>query len=143
MPGGTAASDLSPLDWDSPPAARWQEADLVLLGKTTAPEYGTSSSGLSSFHPLARNPWDPRLNPGGSSAGAGAAAAAVSLNCGFTTCGLPGRPPMPPMPPMPIGLQIAGHRFNDLGVLQLAAAWEQLRGAMPNWPMASDARLAG
>jgi aspartyl-tRNA(Asn)/glutamyl-tRNA(Gln) amidotransferase subunit A len=34
------------------------------------------SSGLSSFHPLARNPWDLSKNPGGSSAGAGAAAAA-------------------------------------------------------------------
>jgi aspartyl-tRNA(Asn)/glutamyl-tRNA(Gln) amidotransferase subunit A len=34
------------------------------------------SSGLSSFHPLTRNPWDLRQNPGGSSAGAGAAAAA-------------------------------------------------------------------
>jgi aspartyl-tRNA(Asn)/glutamyl-tRNA(Gln) amidotransferase subunit A len=34
------------------------------------------SSGLSSFHPLARNPWDVSRNPGGSSAGAGAAGAA-------------------------------------------------------------------
>jgi Asp-tRNA(Asn)/Glu-tRNA(Gln) amidotransferase A subunit family amidase len=34
------------------------------------------SSGLSSFHPLTRNPWDLAKNPGGSSAGAGAAAAA-------------------------------------------------------------------
>ena len=34
------------------------------------------SSGLSSFHPLTRNPWDLSKNPGGSSAGAGAGAAA-------------------------------------------------------------------
>jgi len=34
------------------------------------------SSGLSSFHALARNPWDLACNPGGSSAGAAAAAAA-------------------------------------------------------------------
>ena len=40
------------------------------------PDYGMLSSGLSSFHPLARNPWDLSKNPGGSSAGAGAAAAA-------------------------------------------------------------------
>jgi aspartyl-tRNA(Asn)/glutamyl-tRNA(Gln) amidotransferase subunit A len=76
MPVGTAASDLSPLDWDSPPAARWNEAGLVLLAKTTMPDYGMLSSGLSSFHKLARNPWDRRMNPGGSSAGAGAAGAA-------------------------------------------------------------------
>jgi aspartyl-tRNA(Asn)/glutamyl-tRNA(Gln) amidotransferase subunit A len=76
MPVGTAASDLTPLDWDAPPAARWFEAGLVLLAKTTMPDYGMLSSGLSSFHALARNPWDLAMNPGGSSAGAGAAAAA-------------------------------------------------------------------
>jgi aspartyl-tRNA(Asn)/glutamyl-tRNA(Gln) amidotransferase subunit A len=48
----------------------------VLLAKTTMPDYGMLSSGLSSFHALARNPWDLSKNPGGSSAGAGAAAAA-------------------------------------------------------------------
>jgi aspartyl-tRNA(Asn)/glutamyl-tRNA(Gln) amidotransferase subunit A len=40
------------------------------------PDYGMLSSGLSSFHPLTRNPWDLTKNPGGSSAGAGAAGAA-------------------------------------------------------------------
>ena len=41
------------------------------------PDYGMLSSGLSSFHALARNPWKLDRNPGGSSAGAGAAAAAL------------------------------------------------------------------
>jgi Asp-tRNA(Asn)/Glu-tRNA(Gln) amidotransferase A subunit family amidase len=76
MPLGTAASDLTPAADDAPPAARWREAGAVLLAKTTMPDYGMLSSGLSSFHPLTRNPWDLRMNPGGSSAGAGAAAAA-------------------------------------------------------------------
>ncbi len=76
MPMGSAATELEPLDWDSPPAVRWREAGLVLLAKTAMPDYGMLSSGLSSFHPLARNPWDPERTPGGSSAGAGAAAAA-------------------------------------------------------------------
>ena len=76
MPGGSAASDLTPLDWDAPPAARWQEAGLVLLAKTTMPDFGMLSSGLSSFHALARNPWNTAMNPGGSSAGAGSAGAA-------------------------------------------------------------------
>jgi aspartyl-tRNA(Asn)/glutamyl-tRNA(Gln) amidotransferase subunit A len=48
----------------------------VIFSKTTMPDYGMLSSGLSSFHPLTRNPWDLSKNPGGSSAGAGAAAAA-------------------------------------------------------------------
>jgi aspartyl-tRNA(Asn)/glutamyl-tRNA(Gln) amidotransferase subunit A len=34
------------------------------------------SSGISSFHPTTRNPWDLSKNPGGSSSGAGAAGAA-------------------------------------------------------------------
>ena len=48
----------------------------MIFSKTTMPDYGMLSSGLSSFHPLTRNPWDLRKNPGGSSAGAGAAGAA-------------------------------------------------------------------
>jgi aspartyl-tRNA(Asn)/glutamyl-tRNA(Gln) amidotransferase subunit A len=76
VPLGTAATVLTPAERDAPPAARLREAGAVILGKTTMPDYGMLSSGLSSFHPLARNPWDLRLNPGGSSAGAGAAAAA-------------------------------------------------------------------
>jgi Asp-tRNA(Asn)/Glu-tRNA(Gln) amidotransferase A subunit family amidase len=76
MPVGTAASLLAPASEDAPPAARWREAGAVLLAKTTMPDYGMLSSGLSSFHPLTRNPWDLSKNPGGSSAGAGAAAAA-------------------------------------------------------------------
>src|SRR5262245_2654185 len=76
VPVGTAASLLTPAAEDAPPAARWREAGAVLLAKTTMPDYGMLSSGLSSFHPLTRNPWDLSKNPGGSSAGAGAAAAA-------------------------------------------------------------------
>ncbi len=76
VPVGTAASLLTPAADDAPPAARWREAGAVLLAKTTMPDYGMLSSGLSSFHKLARNPWDLSKNPGGSSAGAGAAAAA-------------------------------------------------------------------
>ena len=76
MPMGTAAVDLHPAAADAPPAARAKEAGAVLLCKTTMPDYGMLSSGLSSFHRLARNPWDPSRTPGGSSAGAAAAAAA-------------------------------------------------------------------
>ncbi len=76
LPLGCAASELVPAPDDAPPAARLREAGAVLLGKTTMPDYGMLSSGLSSFHPLTRNPWDLEKNPGGSSAGAAAAAAA-------------------------------------------------------------------
>ena len=76
MPAGTAAVDLKPATADAPPAARLKEAGAVIMSKTTMPDYGMLSSGLSSFHPLTRNPWDLGKNPGGSSAGAGAAGAA-------------------------------------------------------------------
>ncbi|RVT51518.1 amidase [Rubrivivax albus] len=76
VPLGTAATVLAPAPADAPPAARLKEAGAVLLAKTTMPDWGMLSSGLSSFHALARNPWDPATNPGGSSAGAGAAAGA-------------------------------------------------------------------
>jgi aspartyl-tRNA(Asn)/glutamyl-tRNA(Gln) amidotransferase subunit A len=47
---------------------------------------------------------------------------AASIDCGRTVAGLP------------IGLQIVGHRHDDLGVLQVARAWEAMRPAPPPWP---------
>lgn len=75
-PLGTAAVEAVPAAADAPPAARVREHGGVVLAKTTMPDYGMLSSGLSSYHKLARNPWDLAKTPGGSSAGAGAAAAA-------------------------------------------------------------------
>ena len=75
-PLGTAATSLDPQPDDAPAAARLREAGAVVFAQTTMPDYGMLSSGLSSFHPLTRNPWNLAKNPGGSSAGAGAAGAA-------------------------------------------------------------------
>jgi aspartyl-tRNA(Asn)/glutamyl-tRNA(Gln) amidotransferase subunit A len=47
---------------------------------------------------------------------------AASINCGYTAGGLP------------IGLQIAGKRFDDLGVLQVARAFETIREPQRPWP---------
>lgn len=76
VPLGAGSVKHVPAPKDAPPAARLREAGAVIFAKTTMPDYGMLSSGLSSFHPLARNPWDLAKNPGGSSAGAGAAGAA-------------------------------------------------------------------
>ena len=76
VPNGTAATALVPAAADAPAAARLKEAGALIFARTTCPDYGMLSSGLSSFHALSRNPWDVSKNPGGSSAGAGAAAAA-------------------------------------------------------------------
>jgi aspartyl-tRNA(Asn)/glutamyl-tRNA(Gln) amidotransferase subunit A len=76
-PVGTRANeDAAPQAADSPPAARLREGGCVILGKTTMPDYGMLSSGLSSMHGITRNPWRLDRNTSGSSSGAGAAAAA-------------------------------------------------------------------
>ena len=59
---------------------------------------------------------------------------AISVNCG--TMDSPGTPGAV----LPIGLQIAGQRFDDLGVLQMARAFEQLRGPQRDWPQPSMTR---
>jgi aspartyl-tRNA(Asn)/glutamyl-tRNA(Gln) amidotransferase subunit A len=75
-PIGTAAADAVPMPRDAPPAARLREAGCVLLGKTTMPDLGMLSAGVSSVHGITRNPWNTACNTSGSSSGAGAAAAA-------------------------------------------------------------------
>jgi aspartyl-tRNA(Asn)/glutamyl-tRNA(Gln) amidotransferase subunit A len=76
-PIGTRANeDAAPEAADSPPAARLREAGCVILAKTTMPDYGMLSSGLSSLHGITRNPWRLDRNPSGSSSGAAAAAVA-------------------------------------------------------------------
>ena len=47
---------------------------------------------------------------------------AASVNAGFTKAGLP------------IGLQIVGRRFDDVGVLRLAQAWEEMCPDRRPWP---------
>lgn len=76
VPQGSAATELKPAAVDAPIAMRLREAGAVLIGKTTTPDYGMLSSGMSSMHGLTRNPWNLAMNPGGSSSGAAAAAAA-------------------------------------------------------------------
>ncbi|MCJ8139129.1 amidase [Falsirhodobacter halotolerans] len=106
VPLGTAATRLVPATADAPPAARLREAGVVILGKTTMPEYGAMSSGVSSIHATARNPWNRAMNPGGSSAGAGAGGAA-----GYG--------------PLHIGTDIGGS-------IRLPAAWNGLVGLKPS-----------
>jgi hypothetical protein len=53
-------------------------------------------------------------------------AAGASINCGYSAEGLP------------IGLQIAGRRFDDLGVLRFSRAFEQIRDAQSPGPNPSN-----
>lgn len=76
VPLGSAATTLVPATADAPPASRLRESGAILVAKTTMPDFGLLAAAASSFHPLTRNPWNTELNTGGSSSGAGAAAAA-------------------------------------------------------------------
>src|SRR5271169_6015992 len=124
---GTAAEDMTPQLADAPPAQRLREAGAIIFAKTTMPDYGMLSSGLSSFHALARNPWKLDRNPGGSSAGAGAAGAALygplhlgtdiggSIRLPAGWCGLFGLKPSPgrvPIDPPYVG-RVAGPMTRD------------------------------
>lgn len=143
LPAGTAATELVPAADDAPPAARWKEAGLVLLAKTTMPDWGMLSSGLSSFHQLARNPWDTTKNPGGSSAGAAAAAAAgygplhvgtdiggsIRLPAGW--CGLVGLKPS--LGRIPIKPPYAGRVAGPMTRSVEDAAWLMTVLTRPDW----------
>jgi aspartyl-tRNA(Asn)/glutamyl-tRNA(Gln) amidotransferase subunit A len=157
-PLGTAASVLEPAAADAPPAARLREAGAIRFAKTTMPDYGMLSSGLSSFHALARNPWNLARNPGGSSAGAAAAAAAgygplhlgtdiggsVRLPAGW--CGLVGLKPSAgraPIDPPYIG-RVAGpmtRSVADAALMMATLAQPDARDYMSLPPQRLDWRV--
>ena len=75
-PLGSQASVLAPAPRDAPAAARLREAGAVLVAKTTMPDFGMLTSGVSTKHGTTRSPWNPEWNTGGSSSGAAAATVA-------------------------------------------------------------------
>src|SRR5215469_8399599 len=72
---------------DAPATQRLREAGAVLLGKTTTPEFGWKGVCDSPLTGITRNPWNPKMTPGGSSGGAAVAAA---LRLGFLHLGTDG-----------------------------------------------------
>ncbi len=73
--GSLAFRDYVP-EQDSLVVERVKAAGAVILGKTNTPEFGFSGTTENRLGDAARNPWDPKRTPGGSSGGAGAAVAA-------------------------------------------------------------------
>ncbi len=63
-------------DEDDIVVERVRNAGAIILGKTTAPEFGYSGVGHNPLFESPRNPWDISKTPGGSSAGSGVALAA-------------------------------------------------------------------
>ncbi|MDE1151356.1 MAG: amidase [Micavibrio sp.] len=72
---GSKTTSALPQRDDSPAVARLREAGMVLIGKTTMPEYGHKGVTDSPLAGITRNPWNLEKTPGGSSGGAAAAAA--------------------------------------------------------------------
>ncbi|MFF7656393.1 amidase [Streptomyces sp. NPDC007983] len=61
---------------DSVVNRRLKEAGFLVLGQTSAPEFGLLSVSESRLHGVTRNPWRTDVTPGGSSGGASASVAA-------------------------------------------------------------------
>lgn len=86
-------------------ARRYEAAGLMILGTTTTPEFGMTSTTQSALFGATANPWNTAFNPGGSSGGAAAAVASGmvpaahasdgggSIRIPAATCGLVGLKP--------------------------------------------------
>jgi amidase len=73
--GSRSLRDYVP-DYMGEVAARYERSGLVILGKTSTPEFGMKPSTESALHGTTVNPWNPAVTAGGSSGGAAAAVAA-------------------------------------------------------------------
>ena len=66
-------------DEDDIVVARLRQAGAIVIGKTNTSEFGYGPVGHNNLFPTTRNPWNPALTPGGSSAGSAVAVAAGML----------------------------------------------------------------
>ena len=85
--GSKTVDPKGPWNDDAPVTARLREHGAVLLGKTTTPEFGWKGVTDSPLTGITRNPWNPKMTPGGSSGGG---AAAVAAGMGPLTVGTDG-----------------------------------------------------
>ncbi len=85
--GSKAIDSKGPWNDDAPAVARLREQGAVIFGKTTTPEFGWKGVTDNPLTGITRNPWNPKLTPGGSSGGS---AAAVASGIGPLTVGTDG-----------------------------------------------------
>ena len=74
--GSKTVNPAGPWNDDAPCVARLREHGAVLVGKTTTPEFGWKGVTDNPLTGITRNPWNPKMTPGGSSGGSTAAVAA-------------------------------------------------------------------
>ena len=119
---GSRLSDPAPVTQDAPMVMGLKAAGAVIIGKTTTTEFGWKSPGDCPLHGITRNPWSLHHTPGGSSAGAGAAAAAC-------------------FGPLHVGTDAGGS-------IRIPAAWSGVVGLkptfgrVPQWPLGAFASVA-
>lgn len=104
--GTVALADYVP-DNSDPLVERLESRGGVVVGKTNTPEFGAGANTFNDVFGITRNPWNTRLNAGGSSGGAAAALAtgeiwlaqgsdlAGSLRTPAAYCGVVGLRPSP------------------------------------------------
>ena len=128
--GSFSVDENQAWDVDAPVTARLREAGLVIVGKTTTPEFGCKGETNSPRTGITRNPWNPDRTSGGSSGGAAVAVAtgmgpiaigtdgAGSVRIPGAFCGTFGLKPsfgrVPAYPPSPYGTvaHIGPHTMN-------------------------------
>jgi aspartyl-tRNA(Asn)/glutamyl-tRNA(Gln) amidotransferase subunit A len=119
---GSRLTDPAPAVADAPIVAALKTAGAVIIGKTTTTEFGWKSPGDCPLHGITKNPWNLAHTPGGSSAGAGAAAAAA-------------------FGPLHIGTDAGGS-------IRIPAAWSGVVGLkpsfgrVPQWPLGAFGHIA-
>ena len=119
---GSKTTSTEPATQDAPLVLGLKAAGAVIIGKTTTTEYGWKSPGDCPLHGITRNPWDRMRTPGGSSSGAGAAAAAS-------------------FGPLHVGTDAGGS-------IRIPAAWcgvvgfKPSFGRVPQWPLGTFANVA-
>ena len=131
--------------------ARWLDAGLVVIGKTNTPEFGAKGITEPDAWGPARNPWDLRRTPGGSSGGSAAAVAAGIVPCAGANdgggsiripaacCGLVGLKPGRGLTPMGPGTGESMHGAAVQGVVSrsvrdTAAMLDVISGGEPGGP---------
>ena len=144
---GSRTTDPTPASEDAPSVLGLKHAGAVIIGKTTTTEFGWKSPGDCPLHGITRNPWNRERTPGGSSSGAGAAAAACfgPLHIGTDTggsiripaafCGVVGvKPSFGRIPQWPLGafanVAVAGpmaRSVRDAALMMNAMARHDLR----------------
>ncbi|MBV9735233.1 MAG: amidase [Acidisphaera sp.] len=153
---GSRLTSPDPVTEDAPAVVGLRAGGAVLLGKTTTTEFGWKSPGDCPLHGITRNPWNTRHTPGGSSSGAGAAAAACfgalhlgtdaggSIRIPAAWCGVVGlKPSFGRVPQWPLGafaaIAVAGplaRSVRDAALMLSAIARHDLRDpySLPDAP---------